>query len=269
MAILGATCRYPLSLTLLPETEKLLSPESPTEKKQPDTVTHSRSDGATKAGKKTDRRKAPQTKEKILDAAEALFVQKGYYGTSLRDISRAAGAQLALSYYHFGSKEDLFRAVIDRRADENVADLRGALVRVTAGGKSPTVEEVLSAFIEPVVEKVLRGGEGWRNYIRLLAQVAHMPQEESFLVPVNIHYDAVVREFVEQMARLFPDMAREDVHWGFYFYQAAITDLLNEPGMVDRQSDGLCRASDLETIVKKITRFFAAGFRGIGGLQDR
>lgn len=227
-------------------------------------------DGATRSSKKkVDRRKAPERKEQILDAAEALFVKRGYHGSSLRDISKAAGVQVALTYYHFGSKEDLYRAVIDRRADQNAADLRAALRRVTSGDEPPTIEAVLRAFIEPVVEKLTQGGEGWRNYIRLLAQVAHLPQEESIFVPFDLHYDSVAREFVTQVASLFPEMSEEDVHWGFYFYQAAITHLLNESGLIDRQSQGLCRSSDLDTIVKKITRFFALGFKGISNSNEQ
>lgn len=236
-------------------------PAPPAPKKK--TATRKRAAGVGDSGK--DRRKAARTRGTLLDAAESLFVQRGYYGTSLRDISRAAEAPVALSYYHFGSKEDLFRAVIDRRADDNVTSLRAALDQVVSasGDQPPAPEDVLRAFIAPVVEHSMRGGKGWRNYIRLLAQVANLPQEESFLLPVNVHYDSVVREFVNQLQRVFPDMPAADVHWSFYFYQAAITHILIEAGVVDRQSGGLCKSSDLDIIVEKMTRFFAAGLRGM------
>lgn len=212
-----------------------------------------------------DRRKAPLTKEKILDAAESLFVQRGYYGTSLRDISKAAGVQLALTHYHFGSKEDLFRAVIDRRAEENAASMRDALRTVVdaAGDQVPDPEAVLRAFITPPIEHSLRDGEGWRNYIRLLAQVTNLPQEESIVVPVNIHYDSVVHNVIVQLRRSYPNMSAADVHWYFHFFQAAITHVLIESGLVDRQSGGLCKASDLDTIAEKMTQFFAAGFQAM------
>ncbi len=53
----------------------------------------------------------------LLDAAEALFAERGYHGASLRDITRAAGAQIGLASYHFESKDDLFRQVIGRRSE--------------------------------------------------------------------------------------------------------------------------------------------------------
>lgn len=211
-----------------------------------------------------DRRRAPHTREAILDAAEAIFVESGYHGASIRSISDAAGVQKALAYYHFGSKEDLFRAVVERRADDNTEALREALdAALQVGGtQRARVEALLSAFLRPIVEHATQRGDGWRNYIRLLAQVGSLPQQESFVVPVNERYDAVVRDYIAALAQLFPKIDPVDVHWGFYFLQAAIANALIETGMVDRQSDGRCRSSDLDTIVEKMTRFFAAGFRG-------
>src|SRR2546426_2395230 len=57
------------------------------------------------------------TKERILDAAETLFMEHGFEATSVRLITAAAGANLAAANYHFGSKEELFRAVLTRRLD--------------------------------------------------------------------------------------------------------------------------------------------------------
>ncbi|WP_341806417.1 TetR/AcrR family transcriptional regulator [Pseudomaricurvus alcaniphilus] len=199
----------------------------------------------------------------MLDAAEGLFVQRGYYGVSLRDISREAGVQVALCYYHFGAKEDLFRAVIDRRSSANVQGLADALQAVQqqpAADLETRLQNVLRAFLKPIVEKSLRGGEGWRNYVRLLAQVAQLPQEETFLRPATDQSDAVVMLFIDELRKILPAMSAEDLHWSFYFYQAAITHVLVESGIVDRQSQGLCKASDLDTIVEKMTRFFSAGF---------
>ena len=216
-------------------------------------------------GKALDRRRAPHTREAILDAAEAAFVESGYSGASIRTISAAAGVQKALAYYHFGSKEDLFRAVIERRADDNVAGLRSALEEAlqVGGTKQARVEALIRAFLAPVVERAMQRGEGWRNYIRLLAQVGCLPQQqENFVVPVNERYDAVVTDYIAELRKLLPQMKDVDVHWGFYFLQATIANAIIETGMVDRQSEGKCKSSDLDTIVEKMTRFFSAGFRG-------
>src|SRR5215831_15729480 len=57
------------------------------------------------------------TKNRILDAAEALFMEHGFEATSLRQITAAAGVNLAAVHYHFGGKEELFEAVLTRRLD--------------------------------------------------------------------------------------------------------------------------------------------------------
>src|SRR5580765_1237727 len=57
------------------------------------------------------------TKSKILDAAEELFMEHGFEATSLRLITTAATVNLAAVNYHFGSKEELFQAVLTRRLD--------------------------------------------------------------------------------------------------------------------------------------------------------
>ena len=58
------------------------------------------------------------TKTRILDAAEQLFAERGYGATSLRAVIDAAGVNQAAIHYHFGGRERLFGAVVDRRAWE-------------------------------------------------------------------------------------------------------------------------------------------------------
>ena len=59
---------------------------------------------------------ARDTRERILDAAERLFAAHGFSGTSVRDITDAAGANLGAINYHFRSKEELYAEVFARRA---------------------------------------------------------------------------------------------------------------------------------------------------------
>ena len=54
------------------------------------------------------------TKDRLLDAAEQLFAERGYDATSMRELTTAAAVNLAAVNYHFGSKRELFAAVFDR-----------------------------------------------------------------------------------------------------------------------------------------------------------
>ena len=54
-------------------------------------------------------------KKVLLETAESLFSDRGYSDTSIRDIAKAAGVNLALVNYHFGSKENLYLTIFKRR----------------------------------------------------------------------------------------------------------------------------------------------------------
>jgi AcrR family transcriptional regulator len=76
----------------------------------------------------------PTRREAILDAASALFAERGYHGASLRDISRRVGISHPGMLHHFSSKEVLLGAVIDRLE----AHAQGLLDSVEAISSSPT-----------------------------------------------------------------------------------------------------------------------------------
>lgn len=119
--------------------------------------------------KETKTRAPERTREAVLDAAEALFSERGYEGTSLQEVATAAGVSRATPSYFFGSKEQLYRAVLERmfvpplRLIERVGELaaRGApaeeMVRVAI---AEYVDFLFSrpAFVRLVGWEALRGG---------------------------------------------------------------------------------------------------------------
>src|SRR5205085_2358496 len=68
-----------------------------------------------------------ETRTRILDAAEELFMQHGFEGTSMRLLTAKAGVNLAAVNYHFGSKDALIEAVFHRRLDPMKVALERAL----------------------------------------------------------------------------------------------------------------------------------------------
>jgi AcrR family transcriptional regulator len=60
------------------------------------------------------RRKGQRTAERILDAAEALFAERGYAGATLRDVASQVGLRTPSLYNHFPNKESLYAAVLER-----------------------------------------------------------------------------------------------------------------------------------------------------------
>src|SRR5271156_7232965 len=94
----------------------------------------------------------PDTKSRILDVAEKLFGINGFEATSLRDITAEAQVNLAAVNYHFQSKDSLIDAVIARRI-EPVNRRRYEML--DAAGLNPSLDQILTAFLEPVLEQNL------------------------------------------------------------------------------------------------------------------
>ena len=89
------------------------------------------------------RKEAEERKSEILDAADELFVQKGFDGTSTNDILQKVGIARGTLYYHFKSKEDIMDALIDRYSDR----LLGAAQEVAADKSIPVVERIIRVVL--------------------------------------------------------------------------------------------------------------------------
>ena len=112
------------------------------------------------------------TREKILKTAERLFARDGFDGTTMRRIAAKATVNLAAMHYHFGSKEALFDAVIQRRQvpmDEQRLQALDEL-ETQAQGRPIDLESLIGALIEPLLEFARNGGRG-QDWLRLLMRL--------------------------------------------------------------------------------------------------
>src|SRR5690606_38125841 len=107
------------------------------------------------------------TKDRILSAAEELFAQHGFSGTSLRQVTGRADVNIAGVNYHFGSKENLVNEVFRRRMDEMSAQRLEAL-KAALQEHPGELEPILAAFIEPALA-VARQGQGGAAFARVIA----------------------------------------------------------------------------------------------------
>ncbi|AIQ40927.1 TetR/AcrR family transcriptional regulator [Paenibacillus sp. FSL R5-0912] len=104
-------------------------------------------------------------RNEILDAAEALFGQKGFDGTSTGDILSKVGIARGTLYYHFKSKEDIMDALIDRT---NV-NILGAAQHIAADKSIPVIDRILRV----VMALNISGGSGSSTEIM---EHIHKPQ---------------------------------------------------------------------------------------------
>jgi AcrR family transcriptional regulator len=202
-------------------------------------------------------------KERILDAAEALFARRGFYGVSLRDITEAAGVDVALVAYHFGGKRELFTAVFERRAEVLNRERLELLedVRRRALPAAPSLEAICNAFFQPLLERSARGGPGWKSYFALVAYVNNSPEFGPLMM--TRHFDPLVDRFIAVLREALPDCPPREIYWGYQFLTGALTLTFAETGRIDKLSGGLCRASDLDSVYERLAPYVAAGFRAL------
>ncbi|MGO9804194.1 MAG: TetR family transcriptional regulator [Steroidobacteraceae bacterium] len=202
-------------------------------------------------------------KERILDAAERLFAQRGFYGVSLRDITQAAGVDVALVSYHFGGKRELFTAVFERRAEvlnrERLELLEA--VRQRSLPTAPPLEAIINAFTQPLLERSARGGPGWKSYFALVAWVNNSP--EFGPVMMTRHFDPLVDRFIAVLREALPGCPPREIYWSYQFLTGALTLTFAETGRIDKLSGGLCRSSDLDSVHERLAPYVAGGFRAL------
>ena len=209
--------------------------------------------------RRTKAEQRAESLEQILDAAEYLFSRHGLYGVTLKDVAQRVGVHTSLLHYYFADKKALFDAVFARRAAVTV-DLRTAALDAYAEqskGK-PTVEGALRAFLDTDLDLYINGGEGWRNYAALGAQVANTPEWGAEMF--DNHFDPVVLKLIALLKQALPGCPDEDIFWGYQFVTGALTLTLARTGRIDKLSGGLCRSDDFVAVKKRMASFLAAGF---------
>jgi AcrR family transcriptional regulator len=90
-----------------------------------------------------------ETPTRILDAAERLFAERGIESVSVRSILAAAGVNVALAHYHFGSREGLITALLEARVAPLMAEMARGIEEADARGPDASLEDVLRAYFAP------------------------------------------------------------------------------------------------------------------------
>lgn len=209
-----------------------------------------------------------ETIEQILDAAEDLFSKHGLHGVTLKEVAKRVGVHHTLLNYYFSDKKALFDAVFARRAVVTSERRMRALDEYDAASSGkPTVEGALRAYLDTDLDLYIQGGEGWKNYAQLGAQVANTPQWGAELM--DRHFDPVVLKLISLLKKALPGCAEVDIFWGYHFVSGALMLTLARTGRIDKLSHGLCKSDDYGAVKDRMASFMAAGFIGICGKKDQ
>jgi AcrR family transcriptional regulator len=202
----------------------------------------------------------PLTRERLLDAAERLFSQKGYRAASVREITQAAGTNLAAVNYHFGSKAELYHEVFVRRLtwlrERRLQAVEQALARAGDDALDRFVEAFAQAFVEPLV-----AGDAGRRWLNLFSREMLDPQ-----LPAGFFYREILRPthgaLADALCRARPGL---DPAAARLCVQSAIGQLLYviqlQRMAVNTGDDEAARAYALPRLLAHAVRFTTAGIR--------
>jgi AcrR family transcriptional regulator len=171
-------------------------------------------------GNSTEHPEAEQTpvatSDKILDAAESLFIEKGFAATSLRSIASLAGVNLAAAHYHFGSKEGLFAAVIHRRMFPINQIRLDALEAMKSSGEALSVPLIIQAFFAPFTR-----GEVLPVLPRLMGRLYGEPVSLSQPL-LQEEFSEVAGRFIAALGDVLTETSEEELRWRFHFMIGAM-----------------------------------------------
>jgi len=202
------------------------------------------------------------TKERLLDAAERLFAERGFEGTSMRAITQGAGTSVSAANYHFGSKEKLLQEAI-RRATEPVNARRIELldIAIAASEGAPlALETILDAYLRPVIEfrRANRPDEGRSIAARLFSDPPELIQ------PIKIEiFGPMTRRFSQALAETMPERGSLDIELGHQFLIGimvyVISGQLESSSLAATHPEGV----DEGLLLQRMIEFVAAGLRAL------
>jgi len=214
----------------------------------------------TGAGRESVEKPSP-TRERLLDVAEQLLARRGLDAVSVRDITRAAGANLGAITYHFGTMRKLIVAVFERRMTPLSRQRLEALEAVEkAAGKGPLpLEGVLEAMFRPAVMEALDGERTGIVFGKLMARsmMDPSPYLEKY---IHGHIEPVIRRFDAALMRAMPELTPEDVFWRMHLLVGGLHQSLL---MMDRKPpEGIPPLRlDAESYLRRFVASAAALFR--------
>src|SRR5512132_2191017 len=154
-----------------------------------------------------------ETRTRILDAAEELFMQHGFEGTSMRTLTAKAGVNLAAVNYHFGSKDSLIEAVFRRRLDPMNAARIAELDRLEAApAPAPSADAIIRAFLRASLAMIEDVKSGGRNFTRLLGRTYTEPSKPIRALIGQLYAPAMAR-YKSAFERAVPELPKDELIW--------------------------------------------------------
>jgi AcrR family transcriptional regulator len=199
------------------------------------------------------------TKAAVFSAAERLFALHGFQNVSVRDITAAAGVNLASVNYHFGSKDALLFEIFRRRTGELNRERARMLHEASDRHQGkPPVREILEALFAPPLKWATPENDRRISVQFIIRSRSEGTAEMREALTKDVSHLA---RFADALLAARPDLPRETVYWRLHFVLGMVHN--NRFAEFDRLhvlSDGATREGDVEGLLKRMLDFAEAGF---------
>jgi len=197
------------------------------------------------------------TRLALIDAAEELIADQGFRTPSHRTIARRAGANAGLVNYHFGSKDLLFEAAIERRAERLASAWRNALAAARCHPRC-SVEDILAAWWAPFGDLDYPVDGAWGNYLCVVVRLSDAGEGEAWY---ERYFGAIDATFHQALVEALPGIDEADVAAGYRYARTLFGEiLLYRCG----KTGGSCRPRGFrDDDVERLFAYVAGGFRAL------
>ena len=204
---------------------------------------------------------AKNVKDRLLDAAEGLFCERGFEGTSIRDIAASAGCNIASVNYYFGSKEKLYEEVWRRHLipmrDARIASINKVMSQAEA---RPNLEDLLRSFADTFVGSMVD-----TSRVSRLSKLMAREYIDSHL-PTNMFVNEVIKPTMTAMHKAIiktcPDLDESKVLLVIFSVIGQLVHVVHVKTMFEQGGDNLgLPIFDSNEAIDHIVKFSAAGIR--------
>jgi AcrR family transcriptional regulator len=201
------------------------------------------------------------TAERILDAAEALFSEKGFSETSLRNITTKAGVNLAAVNYHFGSKKSLIQAVFARYLTPFSEKFAEQLDTIEHQENSP--EKLLKLLPITLSKSGLENPVRFGVFMRLLG-LAYTQGQGHLRRFLTAEYGNVFNRYMAEINRVTPELTPRERFWRIHFMLGASVFTMSSVDSLMAMADhDLDMKTNISDVISQLMPFLASGLMAV------
>ena len=209
-----------------------------------------------------------ETRKRVIEAATKMFAERGVAQTTLREVTRAAGVNMAAVNYHFGGKEALANAVFadlsERVNTERRNQIAEVVDRAETEGSRPDLGELIDIFLGPYLNADDPSTAMLLAHLVMLHRVAPSTWTRQIIAD---QFDGMAQDFVHALHLACPHLSLSEVYWRYYLMPGCVifstTDADRGIRLV-RLSDGECDPSDWNATRRELRQFLMNAFSGDG-----